>query len=325
MDPLPRPRDWNRVCQGAGAGLFLAFALALFLLPPDFLIGTARADLGQQFLAWRAFAAASLRAGHWPLWNPYNYAGEPFLGGFQSAVFYPANVLFLIFPLCRAANLSLLVHLFILAAGMYRWAARRGVHPLAAGLAGLLLALSGPVFPHLYAGHLSNLSTLAWAPWIFDGLEDWTRGGTRRSLLLASAAVCLQILAGQMQYAVLHGDRSGNARGGPVARGARGQAPRDPGRRGNLPWRQGRRARRGPAYSRNRRRGRGPAADPARSRLRRAILLPAGEPPHAHRPGILWRSHRTPLLGALLPLGNGSLFLGRVRIGASHDRPVRSR
>ena len=39
--------------------------------------------------AWRAFAAASLRSGHLPLWNPFTYGGEPFLAGFQSAVFYP--------------------------------------------------------------------------------------------------------------------------------------------------------------------------------------------------------------------------------------------
>ena len=180
--------------------LFFAAAAAVFLVPADFLIGSPRADIGQQFLAWRAFAAGSLRAGRVPLWNPYSYAGEPFLGGFQSALFYPPNLVFLVLPLCRAVNLSVVIHLFILGAGAYRWASRRGLHPVAAGLCALALPLSGPVFPHVYAGHLSNLCTLAWAPWIFSGLEDWYRGGNRRSLLLASAAVGMQVFAGQMQY-----------------------------------------------------------------------------------------------------------------------------
>jgi len=71
---------------------------------------------------------------------------------------------------------------------------------LAAALAGLVVPFTGAVFPHLYAGHLSAVCSMAWAPWIFLGLEAWTRGGGRRWLLLASAAICLQILAGHVQY-----------------------------------------------------------------------------------------------------------------------------
>ena len=83
---------------------------------------------------------------------------------------------------------------------MGRWALARGLHPWAAALAGFVAPLTGAVFPHLYAGHLSNLCTMAWAPWIFLGLEAWTRHGGHRWLLLASAAACFQILAGQLQY-----------------------------------------------------------------------------------------------------------------------------
>ena len=94
----------------------------------------------------------------------------------------------------------MLLHLVILGWGMERWASRRGLHPAAAALAGLVTPLSGAVFPHLFAGHLSNLCTMAWAPWIFLGLESWGLRGERRGLFLASAAICLQILAGHVQY-----------------------------------------------------------------------------------------------------------------------------
>ena len=40
-------------------------------------------DFHYQFVAWRRFAADSLHAGHIPLWNPYTFSGEPFLGGFR--------------------------------------------------------------------------------------------------------------------------------------------------------------------------------------------------------------------------------------------------
>jgi hypothetical protein len=192
--------NWDRRCRRGAAVLFGLGLLGVFLLPPDFLIGSEQGDLARQFLAWRAFAAQSLRAGHWPLWNPYTYAGEPFLAGFQSAVFYPPNLVFLILPLCRAVNLSLLIHGFILAGGMVRWGRQRGLHPIAAALGGLVIVCSGPVFPQVYAGHLSNLCTLAWAPWLFAGLEQWDRRGERQGLLIAAGAVAGQILAGHVQY-----------------------------------------------------------------------------------------------------------------------------
>jgi hypothetical protein len=200
MDLQPATSEWNGIRKIIFGSLFIAAVSSVFLAPADLLIGSSRTDIGQQFLAWRAFAAESLRAGHAPLWNPYSYAGEPFLGGFQSALYYPPNLIFLVLPLCRALNLSLVINLFLLGAGAFRWAARRGLHPVAAGLCALALPLSGPVLPHVFAGHLPNLCTLAWAPWVFASLEDWYRGGSRRCLLFASAAVCMQILAGQMQY-----------------------------------------------------------------------------------------------------------------------------
>jgi hypothetical protein len=185
---------------GVVAGLVAVALILVLLLPSQLLLSCAQNDLISGHVSSRAFFAETVRAGHLPLWNPFTYAGESFVGGFESAIFYPLNLLFLALPLGPALNFSLLLHLIILGWGMERWAIRRGLHPCAAGFAGFLTPLSGAVFPHFYAGHLSNLCTMAWAPWIFLGLESWTRQGGRRGLLLATAAICLQILAGHVQY-----------------------------------------------------------------------------------------------------------------------------
>jgi hypothetical protein len=182
------------------AGLTVAALVLVFLLPSQLLLSSPDTDLVGSHVSSRAFAAHTLEAGHLPLWNPYTYGGQPFLGNFESAVLYPPNLLFLCLPLVPALNFSMLLHLVILGWGMERWASQRGLHPWAAGLAGFVTPLSGAVFPHLYAGHLSNLCTMAWAPWIFLGLEGWVSGGDRRGLFLASAGICLQILAGHVQY-----------------------------------------------------------------------------------------------------------------------------
>ncbi len=47
----------------------------------------------QQF-AWKYLAVKEFKAGHWPLWNPYNFSGTPLLANFQTGAFYPLNILF---------------------------------------------------------------------------------------------------------------------------------------------------------------------------------------------------------------------------------------
>ena len=186
----------GRIAAWTVAGLIVAALILVFALPGDLLITASNTDMVSEFVAWRAYLADSFRAGHIPLWNPYTYGGQPFLSGFESAVLYPPNLLFVLMPLGPALNFSILLHLILLGWGMQRWAIQRGLDPRAAGLVAIVLPLSGAVFPHVYAGHLSNLCTMAWAPWIFAALERQNL----RGYLLASAGVCLQILAGHVQY-----------------------------------------------------------------------------------------------------------------------------
>ena len=193
-------RRVDRIAALVAAAFALAFLALAFALPSDALLAASNTDMISEFVSWRAYLADSLAHGHIPLWNPYTYGGQPFLGGFESAVLYPPNLLFLCLPLTVALNFSLLLHLVILGWGMERWATQRGLSPWAAGLAGFIVPLSGAVFSHIYAGHLSNISTMAWAPWIFLGLEAWVSRADRRGLFLAAAAICLQILAGHIQY-----------------------------------------------------------------------------------------------------------------------------
>ncbi|HEX4140332.1 MAG TPA: hypothetical protein VHY09_08290 [Candidatus Methylacidiphilales bacterium] len=196
---MPRRATPETIALWGAAGLIAAALLLAFVLPGDVLLTAKGTDTISEFVAWRAYLADSLRSGHIPLWNPYTYGGQPFLGGFESAVLYPPNWLFVVMPLGPALNFSFLLHLILLGWGMQRWAASRGLSPWAAGLAGLIVPLSGAVFPHVYAGHLSNICTMAWAPWIFLGLERGARGDLR-GYFLASAGICLQILAGHVQY-----------------------------------------------------------------------------------------------------------------------------
>ncbi len=194
------PTAWSAGRRWAAVAAGLAGAI-VWLLPAGLLLSASDTDVIAQFVAWRSFAAERILAGDLPFWNPYTYAGQPFVGGFQSAIFYPPNVMFLALPVERAINLSFLLHLVWLGWGMAVWARLRGCTPAGAAVAALVVPLSGPVFPHLYAGHLPNICTMAWAPWLFAGFDRWWMSRDRRGLLVAMAAAAMQALAGHVQYA----------------------------------------------------------------------------------------------------------------------------
>src|SRR5260370_39968362 len=181
-------RRADRIAGLVSATFTLAYLMLVPVLPSGTLLSARNNDMVSEFVSLRAYLADSMRHGHLPLWNPFTYGGQPFLGGFESAVLYPPNLLFLCLPLARALNFSILVHLVILGWGIERWATCRGLNPRAAGLAGFVMPLSGAVFPHIYAGHLSNLCTMAWAPWVFLGLETWIWQGNRRAPFLPTRA-----------------------------------------------------------------------------------------------------------------------------------------
>ena len=55
-------------------------------------------DPVRQQYPWRELAVTQLKKGELPIWNPYSFAGTPLLANFQSAPFYPLNILFFLLP-----------------------------------------------------------------------------------------------------------------------------------------------------------------------------------------------------------------------------------
>jgi hypothetical protein len=196
------------------AALFL-LALTLVALGPvlfggaDRVLSNEDADLAMQFVHWRAFGFGEMRAGHLPLWNPHVFCGAPFFGGFQSALLYPPNWLYVVLPLARAINIGIALHVFLAGFFMYLWARERSLRPPACALAGVLFMFSGPYFAHISGGHLPNLCAMAWGPLIFLAIDRWLERRNAGAVLLGGGAVALQILAGHPQYVFYTGIAAG--------------------------------------------------------------------------------------------------------------------
>ena len=100
-------------------GLYYPFRDAYFKTNPNglpyknFLI----TDPVRQLYPWKQISIEAEKKSTLPTWNPYNFAGTPLLANFQSAIFYPLNILFFIFPF--EISWSLLILLEPLLAGIF--------------------------------------------------------------------------------------------------------------------------------------------------------------------------------------------------------------
>ncbi|MEZ4516605.1 MAG: hypothetical protein R3C44_07115 [Chloroflexota bacterium] len=71
----------------------------LFVSPPQNALIT---DLVIENYAWKSFTLESIAGGEIPLWNPYLFAGAPFLANGQHSMLYPFSALFFLMTPARA-------------------------------------------------------------------------------------------------------------------------------------------------------------------------------------------------------------------------------
>lgn len=193
----------NKKITMAVLGIFFLVMLVfcdVLINPGTKIITSGMTDTATQFIYFRDFAFTELKKGNLPLWNPYLFCGAPFLGGFQSALLYPPNWIFLFLPVPWAINVSIVLHVMLLGFFMFLWMKKSAVGWLPAFLSSVLIMFSGAHFPHIYAGHLPNLCAMAWIPLIFLCLDRLSGNPQWKWILVGIAAFSMQILAGHPQY-----------------------------------------------------------------------------------------------------------------------------
>jgi O-antigen/teichoic acid export membrane protein len=168
------------------------------------------ADLILENYVWKQFIRESIRARQLPLWNPYLFAGVPFLAAGQHSALYPLSIIYYLLPLWRAFGVFTVVQLWL--AGLFMVAFLRvlGAGRFGATFAGLAYMLSGlmlvnVVFPMI-------LAAMSWLPLLLAAIEvlvraqeddpapGWLPQGRRLLALLAVAVIVgLQFLAGHVE------------------------------------------------------------------------------------------------------------------------------
>jgi hypothetical protein len=201
------------VREFAAVALLLLATLGFFwriLFTPDAWKPAGGGDLVSFLFPTYRFAAASLRAGDLPLWNPHLYSGAPFLADIQAGLFYPLNLLlFLLVPNFPYKAMEWMAVLHVFLAGLCMYLCLRYLKPgcslrVPAALSGAIAYMFSDLFI-VHFGNLNLIAVAAWLPLIF--LLFW-RALRLRSLGLAVGAgvvLGLATLEGHLQITLLIG------------------------------------------------------------------------------------------------------------------------
>jgi hypothetical protein len=160
-------------------------------------------DSWGQYFPWRDFAARSLRAGHIPLWNPYQFCGTPFLANGQSAIFYPLNFIFWLLDPRPALGVSMLLHLILGGWFSYLFLRSLRLARFAALIGGMAFALNGYFLAWIYLPTL--VASAIWLPLALLFAEKFIRRGKWAFAAAAGGALGLSALAGHPQIFLLCG------------------------------------------------------------------------------------------------------------------------
>ena len=198
--------------NGAGADRddWLTPRCFILLLAALTLVAFPQVVLGLRAFVYRDFGAfaypiafynrESFWHGEFPLWNPLNNCGVPFLAQWNTQVLYPPGLFYLLLPLPWSLNMFCLLHLFWGGLGMFVLAQRWTQNRFAAAFAGIVFAFNGLtltslIWPMIIAG-------LSWMPWVVWLTERaWREGG--KIIVPVAGAGALQMLSGGTEIVLL--------------------------------------------------------------------------------------------------------------------------
>jgi len=121
-----------------------------------------RFDSAQSYYPRRLLSRSALLRGEAPLWNPHAALGMPLLADYQTAPFYPSNLLLL--PLDPLTAMGAFMILHVIAAGFFAYLFLRGlgIGRVPAAFGALAFQWNGYFIS--YFGHPTHIATGVWLP-----------------------------------------------------------------------------------------------------------------------------------------------------------------
>ena len=177
-------------------------------LPTDFLVdafppwqyyfghpvkNAAMPDVVTQIYPWKKLVVGLWQQSQVPLWNPYNFAGNPLMANYQSAVFQPFNWLFLVLPQLDAWTILIFLQPLLAGVFTYLFGRQLKLSQAAALLTSVSFMFCGFITCWLAYGTLAF--ALLWLPLILYSLE-------KKFYPLTSLALAASFFSGHFQISL---------------------------------------------------------------------------------------------------------------------------
>lgn len=178
-------------------------------------------DFSGQFIAFAAYQYERLASGEFPLWNPYNNGGLPFVADTQAAAFYPPRLLTMLLSKLsggwtyNALQLEMTAHILVYTLLMYSFVRRLTAGGGNASVIGSFVAAVIAGYGGFMSGYpplqLALLEAAIWLPLALIGILEGThatpsalqRQQSAAWLILAGFALGLSWMAGHPQTSLL--------------------------------------------------------------------------------------------------------------------------
>ena len=181
--------------------ILIASGLLLFHRPLFFGETFFFRDLHLHFFPQKLRFVELVRAGEFPLWDPFLHGGQPFLADLNNMALYPANLIYLLLPPVFAFNFDIIFHVLLSAAAAYWLARSLGISPLSSLAAGAVFAFCG--YTLSLANLLSRLTAMPYLPLMLLVLHGFFTNRRPRYFVLCVIFGVLQLMAGAPEMTLL--------------------------------------------------------------------------------------------------------------------------
>ncbi len=159
-------------------------------------------DVFEAYYYWKGYLRSSVLSGVIPFWNPYNFSGTPFLAHPNINIFYPPNVVFILFSPDRAFLIYEFIHIVIAGCSMY-WLLRQYTGVWGALSGSVSFAFSGYFAARIFAGHPEYIDTASWFPLAFGLMRRLLLSVTKRNIVTATLGLSILLLSGNEYFFLL--------------------------------------------------------------------------------------------------------------------------
>src|SRR3989344_857476 len=156
-------------------------------------------DVAELLYPAKHFSIESLRNLEIPLWNPYNFSGNPHLASLQSGSFYPLNMIFYIFPYVIAWTIFILLQPILTGIFSFLFARELKLSVRSSIFSALVFAFSSYSSVWMEYGNIGH--SIVWMPfvlWII--IKNLKQPSILKSIAI-SLSLAFAIFAGYIQTA----------------------------------------------------------------------------------------------------------------------------